>query len=467
MEFKRTKIVATIGPASSSVPMLTRMIKAGMNVCRLNFSHGTHVEHKRLVKNIHAASKRAGEQVAILQDLQGPKMRVGTLPKEGVDLKKGATVSFDTGLDEYKGTALPVTYKLMHKDVKKGDRILINDGLLEVHVTGVRGKKINAKVIFGGHLSSHKGMNLPDSKISASSFTKKDHADLLFGLEQGVDWVALSFVTSPDVVVEVKRLIQSRCRSIGCTAPKVIVKIERAEAVEQFAEILEAADGIMLARGDLGIEVPFEEVPIIQKEFIEICRQSGKPIVVATHMLDSMTENARATRAEISDVANAVIDHADAVMLSQESAVGDYPYLAVQTMATVIEEAEGSRLDDISFYSLHDMVDVETSIAQTLHVMTENDQIDFIVSAVEFGEVAQMINVFRPNAPIILACKNKVVARQMMLRAGIYSVVMESDPGSFVMRMERKLRAMKMLKTKHRVAYVTAAPNGQVQLTIR
>lgn len=468
MEDKRTKIVATIGPASSSVTMLTRMMHAGMNVCRLNFSHGTHVEHKALVKNIRAASKRAERPIAILQDLQGPKMRVGNLPESGIDLKKGMTVKFNTSVKEYAADGpIPVTYKQLHKDVKKGHRILLNDGLIELTTTSVRGRSISAKVTVGGQLTSHKGMNLPDSTVSVSSFTEKDREDLLFGLEQGVDWVALSFVTSPDVVVKVKQLIQAKCRTLGTPAPKVLVKIERAEAVERFAEILDACDGVMLARGDLGIEIPFEEVPIVQKEFIEVCRQTGKPIIVATHMLDSMTEHARATRAEISDVANAVIDHADAVMLSQESAVGEYPYLAVHTMDVVIKEAEASRLDDISFYSVHDMPDVPTTVAQSLLVMTENDQIDVIVSAVEFGEVAQKINVFRPNAPIILACPNISVARQMTLRAGIYPIVMNVEPATFVMRMERKLREKKMIKSSQRVAYVTSASNGQVQLTIR
>lgn len=468
MEEKRTKIICTIGPASSSISMLTRMLKAGMNVARLNFSHGTHEEHRLLIKNIRRAAKKAGVEVGILQDLQGPKIRVGELPEAGIALRVGQKITLHSGTREYqKDGQIPVSYQKLHQDVAKGDRLLFDDGLLEAEVLSVRGRLISAKVKVGGQLLSHKGLNLPDSKVSAKSFTKKDHEDLLFGLEQGVDWVALSFVTSPAVVEQVRNVIMAKCRSLGSVAPKIMVKIERKEAVEGFLPILAETDGVMLARGDLGIEIPFEEVPIIQKEFIEICRQTGKPIVVATHMMDSMTASPRATRAETSDVANAVIDHTDAVMLSAESATGQYPIAAVQAMNTIINETEASRLDDISFFQLHDMPDIGTSLAQALHVMTENDQLDYIVTSSTYGEVAQKINIFRPNAPIIVACPNKNIARQMMMRAGVYTLVLTDEPGTFIHRAQAKLRKMKLLKSKHRVAYVIAAPSGEVQLTIR
>lgn len=468
MEEKRTKLVCTIGPASSSVSMLSRMMKAGMNVARLNFSHGTHKDHKQLVRNVRAASRKTGKTVAILQDLQGPKIRVGDLPEEGVKLRKGQKISFNTALKEYKtGDHLPVTYAQLHKDVKKDHRILMDDGRLEAKVTAVRGRTISATVVTGGVLKSHKGMNLPDSKISTSAFTTKDHEDLLFGLEQGVDWVALSFVTTPDVIHKVRGVIRAKCRSLGTVQPRIIVKVERREAVERFIEILDAADGIMLARGDLGVEIPFEEVPILQKEFIEICRQTGKPIVVATHMMDSMVASPRPTRAEASDVANAVIDHTDGVMLSAESATGQYPAVTVQAMATIVRETEESRLDDITFYQLHNIPDIGTGIAHALHVLAENDQIDFIVTSSTYGDIAQKINVFRPNAPIILACPNGTIARQMMMKAGIYTVVMTDEPATFIHRMQRKLRALKIIKTKHKVAYVTLAPSGEIQLTVR
>lgn len=465
---KRTKIICTVGPASSSVPVLTRMIREGMNVARLNFSHGTHPEHLRLLKSVRVAAKKAGKHVAILQDLQGPKMRVGALPDAGVELRKGQKIHFSSSQKEYEaGKPLPVSFDTLHRDVRKDHRILMDDGRIEAKVTGVRGKIVSAVVTVAGTLKSHKGMNLPDSVVSTPSFTPKDHEDLLFGLEHGVDWVALSFVTSDAVVWKVRKIIQSKCRSLGTVSPKIIVKLERKEGVENFVDILNAADGMMIARGDLGVEIPPEQVPIIQKECVEVCRQAGKPVVVATHMLDSMAENPRATRAETSDVANAVIDHADAVMLSQESATGKYPDITVKTMAAIIREAEASRLDDISFFQVHDVCDIPTAIAQTLHVMAENDQIDIIASSSTYGPAAQMINVFRPNATIMMACPNENVARQLMLRAGIYTTVLTDEPGTFIQRMERKLRQMRVAASGHHVAYVTSTPGGAISLTIK
>lgn len=465
---KRTRIVATIGPASASVPILARMIRGGMNVARLNFSHGTHADHKRLIRHIRTAARKVGTEVSILQDLQGPKIRVGALPEDGVYLKSRQVITFSTGVDEYKeGSHLPVTHKNLHKDVKKGHRMYLDDGLMELEVQSVRGRVIKAKVLIGGVLYSHKGMNLPDSTLTVASFTKKDELDLAFGLEQGVDLVALSFVTSPDIVKKVRRKIQAKSYSLKQPAPKIFVKIETQEAVNRFTSILEVADGILLARGDLGIELPFEEVPIIQKEFIEICRQAGKPIIVATHMLQSMTVHPRATRAEVSDVANAVIDHADAVMLSAETATGKYPYLTVHTMATVIEEAEKSRLDDITFYQLHGLDDIETAFAQALHIMCENDHVAGIVTAMSYGSIAHMINSFRPNVPIHMACSKKEMARQAMVRAGISPFVLNDDPGTFVMRAERYLSKQKKIPARKKIAYLTSSPSGEIQLTIR
>ena len=330
----------------------------------------------------------------------------------------------------------------------------------------MRGRRVHARVKIGGLLTSHKGINIPDSKVSTPAFTKKDHEDLLFGLEQDVDWVALSFVTSEEIILKVRRIISAKCRSLGSVPPKIIVKIERREAVDDIVDILSVADGIMLARGDLGIEIPPEEVPIIQKEFVEICRQAGKPVVVATHMLDSMTDSPRATRAEISDVANAVIDHADGVMLSAESAAGSYPDTAVRTMANVIDETEASRLDDINFYQWHNISDLETSLAQSLHIMAENNQIDMIVSSATFP-IARYLNIFRPNVPIVLACPNKSVSRQMLLRAGVYGIVAKDAPATFIHRVEGILRKRKLVSKKDRVAYIVATPSGEIQLTIR
>src|SRR3989339_346265 len=309
---RRTKIVATIGPASSSLTVLCRMISAGMDVARLNFSHGTYADHKILLKHIRQAAKKENETIAVLQDLQGPNIRIGIMPEQGIELVKGQKVRFASGQEEYKNNdILPVVYDKIHKDIKKGHRLFINDGFIETVVESVRGKIITAKVVDGGLVESHKGINLPDSVVSAPALTIKDKEDLLYGLEIGVDWVALSFVTSADDIRKLRRIIDAKCRSLGRISAKIIAKIERAEAVEHFESIVEVSDGIMIARGDLGVEMKPEQVPIIQKDMVEICRQAGKPVIVATHMMESMTKNPRATRAETSDVANAVIDHTD------------------------------------------------------------------------------------------------------------------------------------------------------------
>lgn len=468
MEETRTKIVCTIGPASSSVSMLLKMMRAGMDVVRLNFSHGTHDEHKVLARNVRRAARTMKKHIAILQDLQGPKIRVGNLPKDGVKLSKSQKVVFTTSSSEFEKTGeIQITHATLHKDVKKGQRIFLDDGRLEAEILSVRGRRISTKVILGGILYSHKGINLPDSKISSASFTKKDEEDLLFGLQQEVDWVALSFVSSPRTVERVRKLIKEKCRSLGTVAPKIISKIERKEAVDNFEEILEVSDAIMLARGDLGVEIDPAQVPIIQKELVEICRKVGKPIVIATHMLDSMTQSPRATRAETSDVANAVIDHADAVMLSAESATGKYPDITVSTMNSVIAEAEKSRFDDITFYQIHDIEDIETSIAQALHVMAQNDQIDVIATSSTYRSIAEKVNMFRPEARIILACPNRTAARQAVLRSGVMSILLSDAPGTFLHRMEASMRKHRLITSKHRVAYLTKASNEVIQLTIK
>lgn len=467
MEVKRTKIVCTIGPASSSVSVLTKMVKNGMNVARMNFSHGTHAEHKILIKSVRTAAKEAGKMVAILIDLQGPKIRVGNLPSDGVTIRKGEHISFSTAVGEYKiGGQLPVTYKQLHKDVKKDQRILLDDGLMEAKVTKVSGKVITAVVVTGGVLKAHKGMNLPDSTVSVSPVTEKDWEDLDFGLTQEIDWVALSFVTKPEIVRQVRQVINQKCKKLEVAPPKIIAKIERREAVERFSEILAEVDAVMVARGDLGIEIAPEQVPILQKEFVELCRAVGKPVVVATQMLDSMTSHPRATRAETSDVANAVIDHTDAVMLSGETAAGQYPDVTVKTMSAIIHETEASRFDDITFCQLHDIPDVATSIAQSLYIMAENQQVDAIASSVTYGAIAQKLNIFRPKAPVFLACPSEAIARQNVLRAGVTTVVVGDEPGSFVHKMEAKLRHDKLIKTGEVVAYVVAGPK-EASVTIR
>ena len=345
MSSKKTRIVATVGPASESKEMLHALATAGVNVFRLNFSHGSHPEHLARLNKI----REFGLNLAVLQDLQGPKIRIGLVAeKDGVLIEKGKKLILTN--TEVLGTAEKVStpYDGMYNDVKIGDRILMDDGKLEVKVIGVDGMDVITEVVYGGLLKSKKGVNLPNTRVSMPSVTAKDYADLDFGLEHDVEWVALSFVRTAEEVTKVKEYIRSKGKSA-----RLVAKIEKPEAITNIDEIIEATDAIMVARGDLGVELPAEDVPMIQKMIVEKCNKAGKPVIVATQMLESMIESPRATRAELNDVANSVLDGADAVMLSAETASGNYPLLAVQSMTHTIERVESST-DSIYFkYHAH------------------------------------------------------------------------------------------------------------------
>lgn len=334
MRTNYTKIVATIGPKSDSYSMIESLVQAGADVFRLNFSHGSYLNFKEITQNVRKAAKKLNKNVAILQDLQGPKIRLGMLPKEGVKIKKGQKITLATNTTKYDETKFifPVQYKALHKDVKKGSRLFIDDGLIQVEVRKVIGTEIHCTTKTDGILFPNKGINAPDSSISAKAITEKDKKDLIFGLKLGVDFVALSFVKSAKDIKELRPLIKNRA--------KIIAKIERHEAVQNLDEIMKEADGIMIARGDLGVEIPPELVPIVQKSIIKLANRYGKPVITATQVLNSMVENPRPTRAEISDAANAVYDGTDAILLSNETAVGKYPLKAVQTLARTISAVE-------------------------------------------------------------------------------------------------------------------------------
>ena len=410
-----TKIVCTIGPATKTKTTLKKLIRAGMNVARLNFSHGTHEDHAKLIENIRLAAADLNKTITILGDLQGPKIRLGKLPKE-IALEAGQRITLTTE-GEYKKDVFPVTYSGLHNDVKKGQRIFVNDGVIELKVVNIRGSRIACKVISPGPISSHKGMNFPDSDLSVSSITKKDKKDLAFALEQNVDWIALSFVTSPREVTRLRSIIEDATLA---DRPDVIVKIEKEQAVEQFSKILEVADGIMIARGDLGIEIPQEEVPIHQKEMVEACRNAGKPVIVATQMLDSMIRNPRPTRAEVSDVANAVIDHADGVMLSGETATGAYPVEAVRTMREIILETEGSKFDDVPDQERSDNTYI--GLGQGLNHLVHTNQIHSILVSSLDEDLMRAANLFRPQVPIFAFCESEFDMRRINIRWGVVPV---------------------------------------------
>jgi pyruvate kinase len=409
---KRTKIVCTIGPSSSSVKTLSSMMQAGMDVARQNFSHGTHVGHRALYRLIRKVAKQNNKHVAIIGDLQGPKIRLGELPQEGVVLKSGQEVMFVFG-SAYDENVIPVTYDALSKDVKVGERMLIDDGLIETEVVGKQGKKLVVRVINGGHVSSHKGLNFPDSKLSISSITDKDKQDVAFMVPLGVDWVVLSFVTDPSDARVLRRLIKKVAKP-GQVLPRIMAKIEKKEAVERFDEILEVVDGVMIGRGDLGVEVPAEEVPIYQKELIEKCRQAGKPVIVATQMLESMRENPRPTRAEVSDVANAVFDHADAIMLSAESATGSYPIESVRMMSKIAHEAEISPYDDVPTSGIASE-DRLNALSESLKLGHLQREIDAVLVSVELAPWAVSIFRSHPEMPFFVASPDDATANQVRL----------------------------------------------------
>lgn len=457
---RRTKIICTIGPASDSVSKLTSMMKAGMDIARQNFSHGDHTSHRKLFRAIRKASKEAGKHVPIIGDLQGPKIRVGWLPEEGVKVKAGEEIVFSTKIDSYEDRIFPVTYKQLHKDVKKGERLLIDDGLIEAEVMGIQGQRVKVRIINGGLITSHKGMNFPDSHLSVSAITKKDKADAAFGAALGVDWIALSFVTDPKDVKALNRLIKKHTPQ-GQAPARVIVKIEKHEAIDRFDDILAVADGVMIARGDLGIEIDAEEVPVRQKEIIEKTRLVGKPVVVATQMLDSMIRNPRPTRAEVSDVANAVFDHTDAVMLSGESATGKYPVKAVRMMKKIVVEAEESPYDEPRDTFAPNR-QKENPAAEGILTLARHDEVDGVIVAHGLVPWAEKVLKFHPEIPLFIATENDRLARQTALRWGAQTFVIRNQKEhTFVKRALTALRKDRKIKKGMRLAVLLGGSHGK------
>jgi pyruvate kinase len=332
---RRAKIVCTLGPATATPERIRGLVEAGMDVARLNFSHGTHDDHRRMYEMVRAAADATGRAVGILADLQGPKIRLGRFAAGPVEWRTGDHVVLTS--DDIEGDAgrVSVTYRALPQEVRPGDRLLVDDGRLSLEVTAVKGPDVHCLVVEGGQVSNHKGLSLPNVAISAPALSEKDAQDLRFALRLRVDMVALSFVRSPEDVKPVHAVMSE----LGVKLP-VLAKLEKPEAVTRLEPIVDAFDGMMVARGDLGVELPLEQVPLVQKRAVQLCRENAKPVIVATQMLDSMIENSRPTRAEASDVANAVLDGADALMLSGETSVGRYPVLTVRTMARIVESTE-------------------------------------------------------------------------------------------------------------------------------
>ncbi len=412
---RKTKIVCTIGPTSESKEMIIKLVKAGMNVARLNMSHSTQEMHAQRIAIIREVSKELDVPIGILADLQGPKIRIGTL-KEKVILDPGQQFILTTRSVPGNSVAVSVSLKELPESVEKGQTILIDDGLLELRVDQVDNTDIYTTVIRGGELKDNKGINLPNASIKTSSITQKDIRDLEFVIKQDVDMIALSFVRSAHDVVELRSLMEE----FGGSIP-IISKIEKHEAVSNIDEIIAASQGIMVARGDLGIEIPIEQVPIVQKMIIEKCNQQAKPVITATQMLDSMIRNPIPTRAEATDVANAVFDGTDALMLSGETAFGQYPVEAVETMARIAEYAEKTFIYKaaIAEKKIYTKSTITDAIALSAHESAKTLGADCILTATQSGYTARKISKYKPQIPVVAVTTNKKVMNQLALSYGV------------------------------------------------
>ena len=463
---KRTKIVCTLGPTSDKKPIIKRLIKAGMNVARLNFSHNVHAYHLKVMKMVRAAAMECAEPVAILQDLQGPRIRLGELSETGINLKNKSRVILTTA-DSTDGKKIPVTYKKMHEDVKAGERILISDGLIELKVKSVQKKDIICVVINGGKIFSHKGINLPDTNVRIEALSEKDKEDLLFGVKNKVDFVALSFVRTAKDIYNLRKLIEKyeRQLKIKATSPiRIIAKIERREAIENIDEILASADGLMVARGDLGIEMPAEEIPLLQKMLIDKCLHAAKPVIVATQMLESMINNPRPTRAEVSDVANAVIDHTDAIMLSGETANGKFPVEAVEYMTKIAINTEKSTYDDFVLQEkVNQITPANDAVAGVAKVLTEQANVKLILVASLSGHSGRVVSRYRPEKPIYVACDEHRVERQLNLNWGLKPFVLPACQtiNSFIDQATNYLKRKKVVKKNDRITIVSGITMGK------
>ncbi|MFQ5597332.1 MAG: pyruvate kinase [Nitrospiria bacterium] len=410
--FRRTKIVATLGPASATEKVLSRLITAGVNVIRLNFSHGRHDEHGESIRAIRAISKQKGKPVAILQDLQGPKVRIGPLKNPSYPLKQNALLTIFNGPGTGTGQAFSTDYPLLFKKVQPDDAILINDGRIALRVLRISREKIHCRVVEGGILEAHKGVNVPGRDLGFSSLTIKDKRDLSFGLAQNVDYIALSMVRTADDIMAVKQILHRANKTVP-----VIAKLEQAIATHHLEKIMAAADGVMVARGDLGVEIPLEQVPLLQKEMIRMANQARIPVITATQMLESMVQNTRPTRAEVSDVANAIFDGTDAVMLSGETATGKYPIKSVQMMARVISAVEKKL--PVMAYRLEAGLPVSEAVSQSACHLASQIDAKAIVTSTLSGGSALRLSKHRPAIPIVAFTPSTAVERRMALYWGV------------------------------------------------
>ena len=453
---RRAKIVCTLGPATDSLDKVIELVEAGMNVARLNMSHGDHETHLRRLSWVRQAAESVGRPIGVFADLQGPKIRLGKFPDGPQVLEEGDRFTITTedvpGTKERAGTTLHT----LTNDVNPGDQILINDGAIELRALEVTDTDVVTEVIIGGRVSDHKGINLPGVAVSVPALTEKDAEDLVWALEHNVDMVALSFVRSARDVEDVHRIMDQHGRRIP-----VIAKIEKPQAVRALRSIVGAFDGIMVARGDLGVELPLEQVPLVQKRAIELARRNAKPVIVATQVLESMIESPRPTRAEASDCANAILDGADAVMLSGETSVGKYPFEAVRTMARIVTNTEENGADRILPLGTipHTRGGAITRAAAEI-----GDQLSaqYLVTFTESGDTARRLSRLRPTIPLLAMTPYPEVARQLSLTWGVeaHLVPMQKDSDTMISEVDELLREQKGLQKNDLVVVAAGSPPG-------
>ena len=458
---RRTKIVATLGPASSDPQRIRTLFEAGVDVFRLNFSHGSKDDHARRFEAIRAIERETGRPIGILQDLQGPKIRIGTLASGPMTLKPGAKLRFDSNAQPGGPERIPLLHPEVHAAIAPGHQVLINDGRVRLEVTGVGDGCFDARVTVGGEISDRKGVNLPDTLLNLSPVTEKDRDDLAFGLSLGVDFVALSFVQRPDDVLEGRSLVGDRA--------SLMVKIEKPAALERIGDIVQLADAVMVARGDLGVEIPAEDVPGWQKDIVRICRLAGKPVIIATQMLESMVQSPVPTRAEASDVATGVYDGADAVMLSAESASGAFPVEAVATMDRIISHTENHGSYRSIIGALEPTIDPTPShaVSAAAAELAENIGAAAIVAFTASGNTVLRVARERARVPIIGATPNEKTARRLALLWGVHSIMSPdiTNFGEMVERAAAHAKADGFAKANDMIVIIAGVPFGKAGST--
>lgn len=459
---KKTKIVCTIGPATETLEKLTALADAGMNVMRLNFSHGDFAEHQTRVNTLRKVMEKTGKTLAIMQDLGGPKIRIGEFANGLIVLKEGQTFTLTTDKIVGDEKKVHVNYPLLPKEVKVGGYILLHDGKKKLQITDIKGNDVITKVIVGGEIKSKRGVNLPGAYLSISSITDKDRKDLEFGLKNKVDFIALSFVRRPSDISELRDILnQAKSKA------SIIAKIETPEALENIDEIISLADGIMVARGDLAIEIPAEEVPLVQKMLISKCNALGKPVITATQMLESMIKSPVPTRAEVSDVANAIIDGTDAIMLSEETTLGDFPVEAVEMMTRIALRVEKDVYTTDTIAEYEDSHGVTDVTCQSAVLASHEIEARFLVALTESGRTARMLARYRPAEQVVALTSNQSTAQKLALTFGCYAIVVPkfSTTEEIMATVKKTALKYKIAAKGDKVVIVGGMPFGKIKET--